>query len=120
MSVLLRAPVGSSWIFGLSIAAASAACGRPPIALEVRAIEQTSAMKEPMFLLRCGGGGPRAHYRWQLGVGLRAIPSAIDAPVLLVSAARARSSDIEIKCTVQDDGAVPVIASAMLEKSGRP
>lgn len=73
-----------------------------------------------MFLLRCDGGGAQTHYRWQLGVGLRAIPSAIDAPVLLVSALRVRPADIEIKCTLHDDGAVPVIASATLAKSVRP
>ena len=86
----------------------AAACGRADdaAAVEVRPVAQTSGTREPLFLVRCRGGGAHAHYKWTLASGLRAVPSVVDQPTLLVQT-KLHAGPLEARCVIEQEGDKP-------------
>ncbi len=87
------------------------------VAVEATLLPQTATSKEPLFLLRCTGGTAASHYKWQLGAGLRPMPSTVDAPTLLVAKTRPSPAELEARCTIRDgqDPSAPTGAPGKLD-----
>ena len=92
------------------------------VAIEATLLPQTATSKEPLFLLRCSGGSAASHYKWQLGAGLRPMPSTVDAPTLLVAKTRPSAAELEARCTIRDglDASVPTGAPGKPDPKAPP
>jgi hypothetical protein len=92
----------------LSLGLALAACDRADevATLEVRPVAQTAGGRDPLYLARCRGGSKTAHYKWTLAAGLKAVPSLVDAPTLLVQS-KQHAGMLDIKCTIEQEGTKP-------------